>query len=177
MPRIEAKVLALPQGKKTARQRWLAIDLYQRLGPDQIAGRPEQRMTAFDRAHLDTIHLPDRTAKDCRIDHVNARSVGTETALSDDQRQRDGVYAQNQRPFLGDDVQQRIDAISFDGGENRRMDGRRRPRMTARKSDQILVCFLGSAETLAQARHCPFFKGDDRCHCFKGIRQQRLISY
>ena len=36
--------------------------------------------------------------------------------------------------------------------------------MAARKSDQVLVCLFGSAETLTQAGHRPLFKRDDRCH-------------
>ena len=44
--------------------------------------------------------------EDLRLDHLHAVAVGAEALVADDQRQRDRVDAEDQRPFLGDDVEQ-----------------------------------------------------------------------
>ena len=73
-------------------------------------------MPPLDRAHLHTIDGFDRPAQDLRLDHLHARAVGAEAAVADDQRQRHRVDAEDQRPFLGDDVQQPVDAVGLDRG-------------------------------------------------------------
>ena len=106
MAGVEAELGTLAKREQAARQRRLAIDADQRFGADQIAGRAEQGMAALDRAHVHSVDLADGAAQDHRINHLDAAAVGAEALFADDQRQRHGIDAEDQRPFLGDDVEQ-----------------------------------------------------------------------
>ena len=95
---------------------------------------------------------------DLRFDQVHAIGVGAKSLVADDQRQRDRVDPQDQRPFLGDDVEQGLEAVGLDRGKHRRVDRRDRARMAAGEGDQILVGFLGGAKPLAQPRDRALFE-------------------
>ena len=101
----------------------------------------------------------DGSAQDHRIDHLHAAAVGAEALVADDQRQRDGVDAEDQRPFLGDDVEQAVDAVGLDRGEHRLVDRSDRARMAAGESDQVLVGLLGRAEPLRRCATARSSKG------------------
>ena len=116
-------------------------------------------------------------AQDLRLDRLDAAAVGAKALVADDQRQRDRVEAEDQRPFLGDDVEQSVDAVGLDRGEHRRVDRGDRARMAAGEGDQVLVGLLGRAEPLAQVRDRPLFERDHRGHGARGYARERLISY
>ena len=120
---------------------------------------------------------PIAAAKDLRVDDLDSGAVGAKAAVADDQRQGHRVDAEDQRPFLGDDVQQPVDAVGFDRGEHGVVDRSHRARMAAREGDEVLVGLFHGAEPLAQMRHRPLFEGDHRRHRGRRIRPQRLISY
>ncbi len=108
--------------------------------------------------------------QDLRLDQLHAVAVGAEALVADDQRQSDRVDAEDQRPFLGDDVEQSLDAVGLERGEHRGVDRRDRARMAAREGDQILIGFLGRAEPLAQMRDRPLFELDHPSHRAECIR-------
>src|SRR4029078_10913083 len=114
MTRIEAELAALAKRKEADRERRFAVDADERLGANEVAGRPEQRMAALDRAHLYPVDGIDRTPEDLRVDDLHSAAVGAKTPVADDQRERDRVDPEDQRPFLGDDVEQRVDAVGLD---------------------------------------------------------------
>jgi hypothetical protein len=72
MARIERQLGALTEREQPARQGRLAIDPDQRFGPDQLAGRTEERMTALHGTHLDAPDPVDRPAEKRRIDMLDA---------------------------------------------------------------------------------------------------------
>ena len=93
--RIERELGALAQGEQPARKRRLAIDTDQSFGADQVACGSEQRMAALDGAHFDTIDCFGGAAKEFWIDDLDAAAIGSEAALSDDQRQSYGIDAED----------------------------------------------------------------------------------
>ena len=99
-----------------------------------------------------------------RFDGLDSVAVGAKALVADDQRQRHRVDAEDQRPFLGDDVEQSVDPVGLHRGDYRAVDRGHRARMAAGESDQVLVGFLDRAEPLAQVRDRPLFEGDDRGH-------------
>src|SRR5256885_16690396 len=103
-PRVGAEVGPLGESQQAARQGWVAVDPDQRLGANEVAGRPKQRMAALDGAHLDSMNALDRPAEDRRIDALNSAAVRAEALRAHDQRQCDRVDAEDQWPFLGDDM-------------------------------------------------------------------------
>ena len=115
---IKVQLGPLAERKQAARKRWLAFDPDQRFCPDQVAGRPEQRMTALYSVHLDALDPIDRSLEDDWVDYLDAPSIGPETLVTDDQRQCDGIDTEDQRPLLGDDMQQGFDAVRVDGREH-----------------------------------------------------------
>jgi hypothetical protein len=161
---IEAELGALPECEKAARQGRLAIDADQGFGADQVARRAEQRMTARNGAHLDAMHAVDRAAKQRRIDDLDPAAIRAEALLTDDQRQRHRVNAQDQRPFLRDDVQQSFNAVGIESRQNCLVDLSDCARMAAGESDQILVRLFSRAKPLPEMRHRAFFEGNDRRH-------------
>ncbi len=103
-----------------------------------------------------------------RLDRLDAVAVGAKALVADDQRQRHRVDAEDQRPFLGDDVEQGVDAVGLDRGDHRAVDRGHRARMAAGEGDQVLVGFLDRAEPLAQVRDRPLFELDHRRHRERG---------
>ena len=79
--------------------------------------------------------------------------------VAGDQRQRDGIEAQYLRPFLGDDVEQCIEAVGLDRGEHGGMDRGDRARMAAREGEEVLIGLFRRAEPLAQLRDRRSSKG------------------
>ncbi len=133
-------------------------------------------MPALDVAHLDAINLLDDAPKDLRVDHLNAVAVGPEALVADDQRQRHRIEAEDQRPFLGDDVEQSVDALGFQRRKYRLVDCADGARVAASEGDQILVGFLDHAEPLAQLRDRAFLELDHLAHAAM-LRRNELISY
>ena len=168
MARVQRELCSLPERKQTARQGRLTVDADQRLGADQIARRPEQGMAPLHRPHLDSVDAVNSAVENRRIDVLDASSVCAESLCPDDQRQCDGVDAENQRPFLGDDVEQALNAIGVDCGDQRFVDRGDRALMAAGEGDEILVRLFNDAEPLAQMRHRPFFEGDHGRHTSPG---------
>ena len=122
MTRVEAELGALTQCEQADRQRRFAIDADQRFGANQVASGAEQRMAALDRAHLDPVDGVDRAAQDRRFDDLHAPAVSPEPLVANDQAQRDRVDPEDQRPFLGDDVKECIDAVGLNRREHGGMD-------------------------------------------------------
>ena len=65
-----------------------------------------EEVAAPDGAHLDSMNALDRPAEDRRIDALNSAAVRAEALRAHDQRQCDRVDAEDQWPFLGDDMKQ-----------------------------------------------------------------------
>ena len=82
MRRLETLRAPLAESEEPARQRWLAFEPDERLGPDQFAGGTEQRMAALDSAKEDAVELPDRSLDEARIDELQARRVGADARLT-----------------------------------------------------------------------------------------------
>ena len=78
---VEAELGALAERQQSARQRRIALDPDQRFGADEVARRPEQRMSALDRPHLDAVDPLDRAAEQCRVDVLDAAAVGAEALV------------------------------------------------------------------------------------------------
>ena len=116
---------------------------------------------------------PIARARILRVDHLDAVAVGAEALVADDQRQRDGIDAEDQRPFLGDDMEQLLDAVRIDRSEHRGMNRGNRARMAAGKGNQILVRFLGRAKPRAQVRDGPLLELDHLAHRAR-MRGERL---
>ena len=178
MAGVEAELGALAEREQPARQRRFAIDPDQRLGADQVARRPEQRMAALDGAHLDPVDRPIDAASDLRLDELDAVAVGAKALVADDQRQRDRVDAEDQRPFLGDDVEQRVDA--------RRPRSRRAPRSWIEATApewpraKAIRSWLASSTAPSRSRRCATArssKGITVAIATRGYAGERLISY
>ncbi len=161
---VEAELGALPEDQQTGRQRRLAFDPDQCLGANELARRAEQGMPAFHGAHLDARDLTNRPAEDEGVHHLHSAAVGAEPLVADDQRERDRVDPEDQRPFLRDDVEQTLDAAGFHRRENGGVDGRDGARMAAGEGDEILVGFLRRSQPLAQMRNRAFLEMDHLAH-------------
>jgi hypothetical protein len=61
-------------------------------------------------------------------------------------------------------MEERFGAVGLNDCKHRLVNRGNRARMTARKSDQVLVGLFGSAEPLAQMRHGTLFEWDHRRH-------------
>ena len=83
---------------------------------------------------------------------------------TDDQRQSHGINTEDQRPLLGDDVKQSLDAVSLEAGNDGFMDGGDRAGMASGEGDEVLIGLLDRAEPAAQVRDRAFFEGDHRRH-------------
>ncbi len=120
--RVERESRPLAKRENPARQRRVAVDPDQRLGADQIAGRTKQRMAALDGAHFDGSKLGKLARQERGFDRLDAVAVGAKALVADDQPDGDRVDAQDQRPFLGDDVKLGLNRIRLHRGEHRGVD-------------------------------------------------------
>src|SRR5207244_511361 len=123
---------ALAQREQPARQRRLAIDADERFCPDQLACGTEQRMAMVDGPHIDASNAVEHAAKDRGVDMLNSATVGAEALTAHNQRYGNGVDAEDQRPFLGDNMKQCFNAIGVDGGKDSLMNRSDGARMTSR---------------------------------------------
>ncbi len=115
---IEVQLGPLAERKQAAWKRWFALDPNQRFCPDQVAGGPKQRMTPLYSVHLDALDPVDRSLEDDWVNDLDTAPIRPKTLVADDQRQCDRVYAEDQGPLLGDDVQQGFDAVRVNGREH-----------------------------------------------------------
>lgn len=161
---IEAKFSALSEREQPDRQRWVAVNPDQRLGPDKVACGPEQRMPAIDGTHFDAFDAINCPPQERRVDVLGPAPVSPKTLRTHDQCERHRVDPEDQRPFLGYDVEKRFDAVSVEGGENSFVNRGNSARMAARKCDEILVRLFGSTKSLTQSRHRALFEWDHGRH-------------
>src|SRR6476661_8491851 len=76
----------------------------------------------------------------CRASRLSsARCPMTSRPLGSGGSQSMRINAQNQRPFLRDDMEQSFNAFGLEPRENGFMDRGNRARMAARKGDKVLV--------------------------------------
>jgi hypothetical protein len=146
---VQAERLPLSKREKSNRQGRLTLDAHERFRPNEVAGWAEKRMSAPDGAHFDAVDLAHRPAENLRIDELDARTVSAKAAVADDQRERDCIDAEDQRPFLRHDVQQPVDTLSLYRRKDSGMDRGDGARMPAGKSEQILIGFFGGAQAIA----------------------------
>src|SRR5690349_5200632 len=99
-------------------------------------------MASFHSAHFDAGDLIDGSADESRFNDLNARSVGPEAPVPDDQRQRHGINAQNQRPLLSDHMEETIDSFGLDRGKDGGVDRRDCSGMSAGEGNEILIGLL-----------------------------------
>jgi len=93
--RIEALAGALAKRDQPGWKWRLAVEANECFGANQVAGRAEQRMAPLDGAHLDPVDLLDSPLQNLRLDHLHAIAVGAKTLVADDQRQCNGVDAED----------------------------------------------------------------------------------
>lgn len=115
-------------------------------------------------AHSDAIDLLDRAHEKQRFDAMNAVAVGAERFIPDYESERNGVYSEDQGPFLRDDMQQVVDAVGFHRGDDRLVDRRDCAGMPARKRDQVLVRLFDDAKTFTQLRQRVVLEWDHSSH-------------
>ena len=118
MSGIEIGFRTLSKRHQADGQHRTAFDPYHGFRTDQLASRPEQGMAVRYRAHRDPINLVDRAHQQQRLDTVNAVAIGPEGIVSYDQGERNRVDSKDERPFLGHDVKQIVDAVRLYGGND-----------------------------------------------------------
>ncbi len=91
MAGVEILLRTLAQRQEPDRKRRPALDSDQCLGPDQLAGRPKQRVTMLHRTHRDSVHLVDGARQQLPFDLVHAVAVCPEPLVADDQGKRNRI--------------------------------------------------------------------------------------
>ena len=130
-------------------------------------------MAALDVAHGHPVAHLHRPRDHLRRDKLHPVDVGTESLVPDDQRQRDRIQAKDQRPFLRDDMEQRVEPVSVHRRQHRFMDRGGGTRMAAGEGDKVLIGLFGRAEPLAQLRHSAFLEWNNPSHAMK-LRPERV---
>src|SRR3546814_13004822 len=85
MARLEALCAALAEREQALGQRRIAVEPHQSFGPDQPAGRPEQRVPLLASAKHDPFDLVDRPLDNPRVAEMHPRRSGAHTPFSDGQ--------------------------------------------------------------------------------------------
>src|SRR4051812_9491437 len=121
-------------------------------------------MAPPDAAQHDPIQPLERAPDNPRIDELEPRSVGADALVAREQRDGDGVEAEYLRPFLGDDMDEMIEAFRLDRRQHRLVDRGDRARMAAGEGDQILIGLLRRRHPGAQLGHRPVLEVDHLAH-------------
>ena len=106
----------------------------------------------------------DGAAQDRRLDHLDAAAVGAEALVADDQRQRDRVDAEDQRPFLGDDVKQASMLSASIAASTAAWIEATAPEWPRAKAIRSWFASSTAPSRCAQVRNRAFFEGDHRRH-------------
>ena len=102
------------------------------------------------------------------VDELEARGVGADALVAGEQRDRDRVEAEDLRPFLGDDVDEMVEALGLDRGEHRLVDRGDRARMAAGEGDEVLIGLLRRRDPRAQLGDRPILEVDHLSHRAEG---------
>src|SRR5690606_22538614 len=102
-------------------------------------------------------------------DELHAVGIGAESLPADNERQRDRVETKDERPFLGDDVEQAFQAVRLEPGEDCLVNGSDGTRMAAGKCQEVLIGLFGGAKALAQTRDGALLEGDHLAHAPEDI--------
>lgn len=162
MPRIERLLSTLAKQQQCL---WRCLgQADQRLGPNEIAGRPEQGMAALHRAKFDRFGPVHPLAQKRRFRVLDTRTVDPEAPLADDQAKRYRVEPEDQRPLLHHDMKQMVEITRFQPGKDRLVDGCHRSRLAAGKGEQILAGLLGRFRPGTKPRKRMILEGEELSH-------------
>ena len=98
------------------------------------------------------------------VDELKAGGVGAHALVAGEQGDGDRVEAEDLRPFLGDDVDEVVEAFRLDRRQHRLVDRGDRARMAAGEGDQVLIGLLRRRDLRAQPGHRPVLEVDHLSH-------------
>src|SRR4028118_893485 len=99
-------------------------------------------MAAADPAKDDPVESFERALDDPDVDELKARRIGAHALVPREQGDGDSVEAEYLWPFLGDDMDEMIEALRLDRREHRLVDRGDGARMAAGEGDEVLIGLL-----------------------------------